>query len=159
MEYSFHCYGHENITARHKTTLEFTKDEELGLEGDCIIGVGADFSLDGVKEFIKSLGNNKNITITIKSINYEDKELNNGHFNGNIKDKKENKPIVEKISCEINPGFNSDREIVIRKGNFLSERTFGIKADKSAREIDGSLKKLLTRKNSIIKIIVQPALC
>ena len=29
MKYSFTCYGHKNITAKHKTTLEFTKDSEF----------------------------------------------------------------------------------------------------------------------------------
>ena len=53
MEYSFNCYGHENITARHKTTLEFTKDRDLSLKGDCIIGVKADFSLPQLKNLIK----------------------------------------------------------------------------------------------------------
>ena len=53
MRYSFTCYGHENIASKHKTTLEFTKDKELGLEGDCIVGVKADFSLLQLKKFIK----------------------------------------------------------------------------------------------------------
>ena len=29
MKYSFNCYGHKNITSKHKTTIEFTKDEDL----------------------------------------------------------------------------------------------------------------------------------
>ena len=66
MKYSFTCYGHENITCKHKTTLEFTKDKDLSLKGDCIVGVKADFSLKGVKEFIKILNNNKKITITME---------------------------------------------------------------------------------------------
>ncbi len=45
MEYSFTAWGHENITANHKRTLEFTKDNELSLEGDCILGVSANFSI------------------------------------------------------------------------------------------------------------------
>ena len=53
MEYSFTCYGHENIKAKHKTTLEFTKDTEMGLKGDCIVGVNADFSLDKLKKLTK----------------------------------------------------------------------------------------------------------
>jgi hypothetical protein len=36
------CRGHRNITARHRTTFEVTREEHLSLQGDCIIGVGAD---------------------------------------------------------------------------------------------------------------------
>ncbi|HIP58595.1 MAG TPA: DUF371 domain-containing protein, partial [Archaeoglobus profundus] len=32
------AWGHPNITAKHRTTLEITKDEELSIRGDCIIG-------------------------------------------------------------------------------------------------------------------------
>ncbi len=151
MKYSFICYGHENITARHKTTLEFTKDKELRLEGDCIIGVGADFSLDRIKEFIKSLGGNTKISITIEAMDYDSKGPNNNPYNERIKDKK----IIEKISCEANPGFNSDKEIVVRKGDFVSERTLGIKADKAAWEIGGLLKRFLTKKDSKIEILIE----
>ncbi len=110
MQYKFKAYGHQNITAKHKTTLEFTKDKNLTLKGDCIIGVKADFSLSSIKKFIKSLKSNK-IKIII--------EL-------------ENKKIKETINAEINPYFNSDREMVIRKSNFKDKRTFAIRADKAA---------------------------
>ena len=45
MSYSFTAYGHKNILATHKTTIEFTKDKELSLKGNCIVGVRADFDL------------------------------------------------------------------------------------------------------------------
>jgi hypothetical protein len=38
-------YGHKNIQATHKTTLEFTKDKHLSKKGDCIIAVAADKAL------------------------------------------------------------------------------------------------------------------
>ena len=131
MEYSFNCYGHENITARHKTTLEFTKDDDLGLEGDCIVGVKADFSLLQLKKFIKSLKSNK-VIITIKPIIKSNKKIK---INKNVINNK----IVEKINAEINPNFNSDKEMVIRKSDFVSERTFAIKADKASFELDRKL--------------------
>jgi len=42
----FTAKGHENIRARHRTTLEFTKDEYVTLRGDCILGICADFGHD-----------------------------------------------------------------------------------------------------------------
>ncbi|HIP75502.1 MAG TPA: DUF371 domain-containing protein, partial [Thermococcus paralvinellae] len=37
-----HCYGHENIKATHKSTLEITKEDFLTPRGDCIICIKAD---------------------------------------------------------------------------------------------------------------------
>jgi len=138
MEYSFNCYGHENITARHKTTLEFTKDRDLSLKGDCIIGVKADFSLPQLKNFIKSIDNNK-ITIIIETMN-------------NIN--KNNNKIIEKINAEINPGFNSDKDIVIRKSDFRDERTLAVKADKAAYELSRELIKNIIGNKQKISILL-----
>ena len=119
MEYSFTCNGHQNITSKHKTTLEFTKDKEVNLEGDCIIVVSADFNLDSIKKFINEKPN-KDITIIIQII-------------------KSNKKIIEKIKAEINPDFNSEKEMVIRKTDFISERTLAIRADKAACDLSKEL--------------------
>jgi uncharacterized protein len=125
MEYSFTYLGHENITGTHKTTFEFTKDKSLSLKGNCIIGVRADFSLDSIKKFIKNSKTN-NVIIQIQTIN-------------------NNKRIVEQINAKLNPNFNSDKEIVVRKSDFLDLRTFAIKANKSSFDLDrafvGILKK------------------
>ena len=40
---TFLAFGHKNITANHKTTLEFTKENSVTKKGDCIIGVNSDF--------------------------------------------------------------------------------------------------------------------
>src|SRR3989338_4407445 len=98
MKYQFNAYGHPNIRGAHKTTFELTKDAELSLRGDCIIGVNADFNLKEIKKFIEySIKNdNKKIQITLKI-------------------GKKNKKIHETINAEINTYFNSDKEIVIRK--------------------------------------------
>lgn len=150
MRYSFSCYGHENITAKHKTTFEFTKDHELSLNGDCIIGVRADFSLPLLKSFIKSLGDNKKITITIETINNEPN--NDDTIIKKNKTKNDYKKFIEKINCEINPDFNSDREMVIRKTDFISERTFAVRADKAACEISMDLANFLIGKNNKIRV-------
>ena len=133
MRYSFTCFGHENTTARHKTTLEFTKEEHLGLEGDCIVGVKADFSLPQLKEFIKNL-HSKKITIIIKTIKNE---------------------IIEKINAEINPNFDDDKEMVIRKTDFISGRTLAIKADKAAFGLNRDLIEFLRKKENQITIILE----
>ena len=138
MIYKFKAYGHPNILGTHKTTLEFTKDVELTLKGDCIVGVKADFDLKKIKRFIKK-STNKKITITIKPI---------------TKDKKLAK-IKEKITAQINPNFNHDKEFVIRKTDFVSERTFAIKADKAAFKLSRDLIEFLKDKKNKISVIIE----
>ena len=130
MHYKFKAYGHPNITAKHKTTLEFTKDEELSLRGDCILGVKSDFELPLINNFISQLKKNK-IKITIE-----------------VDD------LKEEIIAEVNPDFNSDKEIVIRKSDFIDERTFAMKADKGAMELGREFVEKLKDNNQIIEIFI-----
>ena len=132
MEYSFRAYGHPNITGKHRTTFEFTKDSEVTLKGDCIVGVKADFSLKGIKEFIQNSikNNNKKIKIIIKT------------------DGKE-----EIVHAELNPSFNSDREMVVRKSGFLDGRTLAVKADKAASDLKTGIKP-----DSVVEIVIDTTL-
>lgn len=137
MIYKFKAYGHPNITAKHKTTLEFTKDKELSLRGDCIVGVRADFSLKSIKEFIKSLKTKKiRIIIEFPSLKIPIK-------NKSIIKNKNNQKIKEEIIAEVNPDFDSDREMVIRKSEFKDERTFAVRSDRGARDMNkGFINKI-----------------
>ena len=134
MIYKFNAYGHPNILATHKTTLEFTKDSEVSLKGDCIIGVRADFRLDEIRDFIRN-SKNKKVTITIETISNKQK-------------------IQERIAAEVNPDFNSDKEFVIRKTDFISERTFAIRANKAAFELNKEFISFLREKNNKIAVIL-----
>ena len=140
MKYEFIANGHPNISGTHKTTLEFTKDEEVSLKGDCIIGVNADFDSSEIKKFIKSL-KSKKVSITIKTIS-----------------KSEFAIIKAAIFAEINPDFNSGREIVIRKTDFISERTFAVNADKSANELDRNLIEFLRKRGNKTSVIIEDIL-
>ena len=133
MRYKFYAYGHHNILATHKTTLEFTKDENISLRGDCIIGVNADFELNKLKRFIKKT-KNKKIIITIKT---------------------SDKKIEEKIIAEINLNFSMGKELVIRRTDFVSERTFAIRANKAAYELKRPLIDFLKKGGNKIAVIVE----
>lgn len=135
MIYKFNAYGHPNILGTHKTTLEFTKDEAVSLKGDCIVGVNADFDLDRLRDFIKK-SNNKNITITIKPVTKLAK-------------------IKEKITAQINPEFSHNKEFVIRKTDFASERTFAINSNKAAFELNRDLINYLKEKKNKISVIIE----
>lgn len=133
MIYRFTAYGHPNIIGTHKTTLEFTKEHELSLNGNCIIGVNVDFDLNGIKKFIKGQ-KNKKIAITIAA---------------------EFKKFRENIIGEINPSFSSEKEFVIRKTDFVSERTFAISSDKAAFDLNRGLIDFLKEKKNKITVIIE----
>ena len=133
MQYKFHAYGHPNILATHKTTLEFTKDSELSLKGNCIIGVEADFELNEIKRFMEK-SKTKKITITITT---------------------SDKKIKEIIKAEINPDFNDEREMVIRKTDFFSGRTYAVGADKAGFELNKNLIGFLKVKNNKINVVIE----
>lgn len=126
MPYSFTAYGHQNITAKHKTTLEFTKDKEVTKRGDCILGVNADFKLESIRKFIEK---KDRIKIIIKA-------------NG----------LSEEINANVNEDFNDNEEIVIRRSDFNSKRTLGIKSNKACIDLSKELIKLM--KNPKQKLII-----
>lgn len=148
--YSFNCVGHKNITAKHRTTLEFTKDKDITLNGDCIVGVMADFSLPLLKNFIREkIDNRQN--------NYNDKKAKKENPINRIPIKiiiKTNK-LKEEINGFLNTGFNDANEIVIRKSDFFSKRTLAVGADKGASELRKSIREAMKKPESEIKVIFE----
>ena len=102
----FYIHGHENVLCSHKTTIEFTKDTDLTKNGDCILGVKADFDYDELIDIVQNYDKIKVIVGNDEIIAYVNKDFDDGH------------------------------EIVIRKSDFKSKRTLGIKANKAAIDID-----------------------
>jgi uncharacterized protein len=113
----FHFFGHSNLLGKHYNTLEFTKEDKLTREGDCIIGVRADFDSSELKKIAKEFSKFKMI---IKVGEYK-----------------------EEVTALINKEFDDSKEIVIRKSEYFSKRTLGIRADKAAKDIDRRIIALL----------------
>ena len=128
MEYSFTAWGHENITGKHKRTLEFTKESELSLGGDCILGVNANFSIYDLKELIQE-GTKLKMVITA----------------GDVSDE---------IIFEGNPAFDDDKEIVVRMGEFSSDRTLGLRADKACSDLKKELIERLNNPDQKIDVLI-----
>jgi hypothetical protein len=98
------------VLCTHYNTLEFTKDAELSRNGDCIIGVRADFDPGELAKFAKKYSRAK-LIIRVGGLS-------------------------EEITIILNKGFDDTHEIVLRKSEYPSKRTLGIRADKSAQDID-----------------------
>lgn len=124
-EIVFYCKGHPNIRGTHKTTLEFTKDLDLTPNGDCIIGVSADFSLEKLQECLSW----KEAEMVLKV-----------------------DELTETVNLRINPGFKDTQEMVIRMGDYASERTLGVRADKSSAMLDRGLMERLKYPGTTIRV-------
>ena len=62
--------GHKNIVSLHEKTLEITKDQDLTINGDCIIGIDANLACRDLPENLKKnvMSDDAKITFTIKAI-------------------------------------------------------------------------------------------
>lgn len=129
-------YGHENITSKHDTTLEITKDREITKRADCIIGVRASKSVSELSENFKRRARNSIIKVVLHAGNVTETVIGRGH------------PDLS---------FSHKSDIVIRKSDFVCPRTLMIKANKSARELDRNLINLLKDRKQ--KLIVEISIC
>jgi HAD superfamily hydrolase (TIGR01509 family) len=128
--YRFTAHGHRNILATHKNTLELTKDKELSLDGDCIVGVEADFSLAQLQKLAK-----EHNTLLMR--------ITSGGFS-------------DEVEFMANKGFSSDRELVLRFSEFSSDRTFGFRASKAAAQLDRRLAEKMAVPGQTITVEIEP---
>lgn len=63
--------------------------------------------------------------------------------------------IKETVFAELNPSFNDDKEFVIRKTDFVSERTFAISSNKAASDLNRDLIRFLKEKDNKIAITIK----
>lgn len=129
MRFEFNCYGHRNILALHRNTIEFTKDKDLSKEGDCILGVKADFDTNELFKFLKKV---ENIKVTLKADD-----------------------ISDEFFCKINKDFNDEHEIVFRITEFKSERTLGIKTTKAAKDLNKELVDKMKNPNAKMNVVFE----
>ncbi len=117
-------YGHNNIKATHHATIEFTRDKHLSEKGDCIIVVATDKGLGDLNPEFRNILKNPNAKLKVKI---------------------EADGISDEIKATGSPALtlSHPREMVLRKSNYISERTLGLQANKSANELNRELVKKL----------------
>lgn len=116
--------GHPNITAKHETTLEVTKDEYLSPRGDCIIGVssskGASELSECVKQALREGGTLLAIIIT-----------ESGFFDHLVAEG------AEAMT------FSDSRKIILRRSTYVCGSTVGVRASKAASGLSRELVEAL----------------
>ncbi|HII72655.1 TPA: HAD-IA family hydrolase [Candidatus Woesearchaeota archaeon] len=128
--YSFKAYGHPNILGTHMNTLEITKDKGVSERGNCIIAVGADFSGTKISEMAKQYGRLR-VRLQVAG-------------------------LTDETEFKANRDFSSDHEIVIRLGNFESERTLGTDATKSSKMLDRRMIEKMQTPGQEMTVVVEP---
>ncbi len=127
----FIAKGHENILATHKSTLEITKHSHLTKRGDCIIGVTSNMSTRDLSDMFKNMlrSSSTEVLVTFRVRN-----------------------LVDQVSCTGHPDLILDNpsSIVIRKSDYIDDRTLCINANKSARDINRELIKKLQDPNTTL---------
>jgi len=120
MKFKIQAKGHYNITSKHKSTFEITKDPEITLDGDCIIGVAIDKSMnDFSDDFKKRIANeDAKITIKLKTKNSFDEINGCGHPNLTL---------------------NHPTDIVCRKSNYICSKTLMINSNKASYDLNSDL--------------------
>ena len=131
-------YGHPNVLSLHPRALEITKNTELTLRGDCIIGVGANKACKDLDPALQRLLKNDNSVVRLSL-------------------------IAGNRSCTLN-GFGSSRllllnsqDIVIRKTNYACSRTLCLNTDKASLDIPREIVRLLqnTKIRAILNINIE----
>lgn len=130
MIFKIKACGHENVTSKHKSTFEITKDPEIGLSADCIVGVAMDNSmLEFPDEFKKAIANpDSEIHVILDTENGHDEIIGYGH---------------EDLT------LTHPTDIVCRKSDYTCSRTLMIKANKAACDLDEKLIEDLKNKKTM----------
>ena len=130
MNFKIMAKGHENVLSLHKSTFEITKDNDLSLSGDCIIGLDIDKSMeDFPEEFKEKLANeDTKVIVELKTPNASDTIEGYGHHDLTL---------------------SHPTDIVCRKSTFVCSRTLMIKSNKAAIDLNRDLIKDLANGESM----------
>lgn len=131
-------HGHPMVRSAHPTTIEVTTEDHLTPRGDCIVGVGASSGcaqLDPrVKEGLRRKGSRVTIRLVVGSLVFEVKA--------------EGDPRLE---------LSHPSDIVIRRSDFISDRTLAVRADASAKDIPRGMVRLLRDPGAVGRLEIEVA--
>lgn len=131
-------FGHPNVRSLHDKTVEITKDEQLSLRGDCIIGVRANKActdVDGtLRRRLCSNGSVVKIEIMVGSESFVINGMGDERFT-----------------------LQNPHDIVIRKTNFVCPRTMSVRCDMASSDMPRMMVEMLRDKDAkgIFRITVE----
>jgi hypothetical protein len=128
--------GHKNILSLHKKTIEITKDCNLTVNGDCIVGINSSFACINLPEKFKKKIQNPNTEIKFSILTDEHSFIIHGMGS-------------EKLTLE------HPNDIVLRKSAFTCSRTIAIKCDKASDDIPRKMVKKLQDPKTNGKLVIE----
>jgi len=133
------AYGHVNIKATNKTTFEVTKETHLTPRGDCIVAVNATKGAADLSPEFKTIASRQHARITIKL-------------------EVEGKTETVKASGHPALSFTHPTDLVVRKSDYVCNRTLAIRADKAACDFSRSLvEKLRNPQRKVLITLIAEA--
>lgn len=121
-EVEFH--GHPLVRSTHRTTIEVTRDSNLTVRGDCVLGVRADKGpadlSEDVRELIRTDGSQILLTLEVLSESFKVRASGSSLLT-----------------------LEDAHEMVIRKSDFVSPRTLAIRATAAARDVPRTIVESL----------------
>jgi hypothetical protein len=127
------AYGHKNIQATHRSTLEITKEAQLSKKGDCIIAVSADKAVADLSSKFKDNLRKENVKITMLI---------------------EAGEVVEVVNASGNPQLilTHPTDMVVRKSSYICSRTLAIRTDKAACDLSREFVEKLRNPKQKVRI-------
>jgi hypothetical protein len=114
------AYGHENVQATHRTTLEITREHRLSKRGACIIAVSATRALADLSSSFKEIMRKDEAELTVIIEAGKKADLLNARGSSRLV-------------------LTHPSDLVIRKSDYVCSRTLAIKADKAAHDLSRSI--------------------
>ncbi|MDI6889142.1 MAG: DUF371 domain-containing protein [Methanocellales archaeon] len=127
------AFGHENITAKHKTTFEITKDPEIAKKADCIIAVSAEKGASDLSRQFKNVASRPDalIVVDLWASGVHERIIGCGH------------PDLR---------FLDPKDLVGRTSSYICARTLMIRTDKAAFHLNREFVKKIQHRDTLIKI-------
>ncbi|GAB6944818.1 DUF371 domain-containing protein [Vulcanisaeta sp. JCM 14467] len=129
------AWGHVNVSARHRTTIEITRDDYLTPRGDCIIGIKADKGLSDINPELKEVIRKDGSLVMVIFIvdDYFDYVIGMGSSRLTL---------------------SNNNKLIIRRSSYIDDATLMIKANKAAINLDRRLIDRLKKGSPLTVYIV-----
>ena len=118
--------GHRLVTALHPTTIEITTEDHLTERGDCIIGVAAEKGCAQLAEGVKAGIRRPSAKVLLRFVVGAD---------------------TFDVEAQGDPRLTlaHPHEIVVRRSDYISDRTIAVRADAAAKDVPRRMIAALRR--------------
>jgi hypothetical protein len=123
MRVSFEARGHPRVRATHGKSIEITSDREITTRATCVIGVDAKLPATQLRQ----LRGRVNVVLSSRG-------------------------ATARIVGQVNPGYDSDSRLVLRRSGVDVTDTFVVYADKTAEDLPRELVDTLGNDSAILHV-------